>query len=49
MRPGAVLMMSGILEADVPAIEARAAGLGLTTPSGARTRDGWACVLAVNS
>jgi ribosomal protein L11 methyltransferase len=42
MRPGAVLAMSGILEADIAAIESRAAELGLT-PSATRTIDGWAC------
>ncbi len=42
MRPGAVLLMSGILEEDIPAIEACATESGLT-PLGTRTRDGWAC------
>ena len=44
MRPGAALMMSGILEHDIPAITEKAGSVGLET-IGTRTRDGWASVL----
>lgn len=44
MRPGATLMMSGILERDIPAIAEKARSLGLT-PVGQRVKDGWAMVV----
>lgn len=44
MRPGAVLMMSGILERDIHAITEKAISLGLI-PDGDRVKDGWAMVV----
>lgn len=44
LRAGGELIMSGILERDVQAIEERAAGLGLR-PEGTRVREGWAVVV----
>lgn len=41
LRAGGVLLVSGILELDIPAIEIHAATLGLTL-IGRRTREGWA-------
>lgn len=43
MRPGAILMMSGILEQDIPAITEKARSLDLS-PTGQRIKDGWAMV-----
>ncbi len=43
LNGGGELLMSGILERDVPAVTGRAAELGLDT-TGTRLRDGWAVV-----
>lgn len=43
MRPGADLVMSGFLEADIPIIRSAAEGAGLSFCS-SRLRDGWAAV-----
>ena len=43
LRHGGTLVMSGILEADIPAIEAEASRLGLR-PEARDTRNGWASV-----
>ncbi len=48
MQPGATLMMSGILEHDIPAIGEKARSLGLS-PAGQRTKDGWAMVVFVKT
>lgn len=47
MRPGADLVMSGFLEADIPIIRAAAEAEGLTFVS-ERLRDGWAAVRCRN-
>ena len=43
LAPGGDLVMSGFLEADVPAITGAAAKLGLRTAA-TETRDGWVVV-----
>ena len=43
LRPGGELLMSGILERDIPAITEKAAAEGLTV-TGSRLPDGWAVV-----
>ena len=43
LRPGGLLLMSGILVADVAGITEKAASVGLTT-TGIREKDGWALV-----
>lgn len=43
LRGGGTLIMSGILEKDIPAISEKAASLGFEVCS-ARTKDGWAAV-----
>ncbi len=46
LRNGGTLLMSGILECDIPSIEARASELGLC-PVERRLRNGWAMVRVV--
>jgi ribosomal protein L11 methyltransferase len=46
MHIGATLMMSGILEHDIPAITEKARALGLS-PVGQRVKDGWAMVVCI--
>ena len=48
LNPGGVLLLSGILEQDVPAITARAAALGLERV-GDRRRDGWVAMRFVKA
>lgn len=44
LYPDGVLVMSGILESDIPAISDKAQSLGLTVAA-TRTRDGWAAIV----
>ena len=48
LTPGGVLIVSGMLERDIPAIAARAASLGLTVAD-ERRQEGWAALRLVKS
>ena len=48
LTPGGMLLVSGILEADISAIESRAAACGLDA-DGVRRRNGWAAVRFVKN
>ena len=48
LTPGGMLLVSGILEADISAIESRAAACGLDV-DGVRRRNGWAAVRFVKN
>lgn len=48
LTPGGMLLVSGILEADISAIESRAAACGLDA-DGVRRRNGWAAARFVKN